>query len=199
VKLWEGKTVSFQAKMFNRKASDPKNKPDQILKTLALQLGQNVADIGAGGGYYSLRFAEAVGSEGHVFAVDKDQEFLEFIKYSAKERRLDNVEPVLVTEDSLALPERSLDLIFMRNLTHHIRNRVKYFRKLKATLKPEGRIAIIEYRTGGRVGFRKMFGHYVPQEIIVEEMKEAGYRLIEDLDFLPEQSFTIFSLKKRQL
>ena len=185
-----------QAKMFNRKASDPKNKPDEILETLALQLGQNVADIGAGGGYFSLRFAEAVGEGGRVFAVDTDPEFLEFIRDSAKEKRLDNVETVLVTKDSLTLPERNLDLVFMRNVTHHISNRVEYFRKLKPFLKPEGRIAIIEYRHGGRFSFRRMFGHYVPRGIIVDEMKEAGYQLREDLDFLPEQSFTIFSLKK---
>ena len=182
--------------MFNRKASNPKNKPDEILETLALRLGQNVADIGAGGGYFSLRFAEAVGEGGRVFAVDTNPEFLEFIKNGAKEKGLENVETVLVTEDSLTLPERSLDLVFMRNVTHHIPNRVEYFRKLKPFLKPEGRIAIIEYRHTGRSSFHRMFGHYVPQETIVDEMKEAGYRLREDLDFLPEQTFTIFSLKK---
>lgn len=187
--------MNFKAKMFNRKASDPKSKPDQILETLALQAGQNIADIGAGGGYFPLRFAEAVGEKGRVFAVDTNPEFLEFIRDSAKEKGLDNVETVLVTEDSLTLPEKSLDLIFMRNVTHHIPNRVEYFGKLKALLKPEGRIAIIEYRRGGRFSFRRMFGHYVPREIIIEEMSKAGYRLEEDLDFLSEQSFTIFSLK----
>lgn len=112
-----------------------------------------------------------------------------------RKKGLDNVETVLVTEDSLTLPEKSLDLVFMRNVTHHIPNRAEYFGKLKALLKPEGRIAIIEYRRGGRFSFRRMFGHYVPREIIIEEMSEAGYRLEEDLDFLSEQSFTIFSLK----
>jgi len=182
--------------MFNRKASNTKNKPDKILETLALRLGQNVADIGTGGGYFSLRFAEVVGEGGRVFAVDTNPKFLEFVSDSAKEKGLENVETVLVTEDSLTLPERSLDLVFVRNVTHHIPDRVEYFRKLKVTLKPEGRIAIIEYRRGGRFSFRRMFGHYVSQEIIVDDMKEAGYRLKEDLDFLPEQSFTIFSLKK---
>ena len=67
--------MNFQAKMFNRKASDPKNKPDQILKALALQPRQNVADIGAGDGYFSLSFAEALGREGHVFAVDTNSDF----------------------------------------------------------------------------------------------------------------------------
>ena len=186
--------MNFQAKMFNRKASDPKNKPDQILKALALQPRQNVADIGAGGGYFSLSFAEALGREGHVFAVDTNPDFLEFIKESAKERGLDNVETVLATEDGMTLPE-SVNLIFMRNVCHHISNRVEYFTKLKEKLKPEGRIAIIEYKRGGGFSFHRMFGHFVPKEIIVAEMNKAGYRLKEDFDFLPEQSFIIFSLR----
>jgi len=180
--------------MFNRKASDPKNKPDEILEALALQQGQKVADIGAGGGYFSIRFAEAFGRDGRVFAVDRNPKFLEFIKNSAKEKGLDNVETVLTAEDNPTLPEKNLDLIFMRNVCHHLPSRVDYFKKLKGALKPRGRIAIIEYRAGGRFSFHRRFGHYVPQEVIIEEMKEAGYRLEKDLDFLPEQSFMIFSL-----
>jgi len=179
--------------MFNRKASDPKNKPDQILKILALHRGQNVADIGAGGGYFSLRFAKAVGEKGRVFAVDTNPRFLEFIRDGAKQKALDNVETIHVARDRLTLPRGSLDLVFMRNVTHHLPNRVEYFRKLKSLLKPEGRIAIIEYKSARRFSFRGMFGHYVPREILVNEMKEAGYRLVKDLDFLPEQSFMIYA------
>jgi hypothetical protein len=73
-------------------------------------------------------------------------------------------------------------------------NKSEYFKKLKDALKPEARIAIIEYRAGGRFSFHRKLGHYVPKEIIIAEMKEARYRLENDLDFLPEQSFTIFSL-----
>jgi precorrin-6B methylase 2 len=66
---------NLKAEMFNRKASDPKNKPDKILEALTLQQGQKVADIGAGGGYFSIRFAEAVGRDGRVFAVDTNPKF----------------------------------------------------------------------------------------------------------------------------
>jgi arsenite methyltransferase len=185
--------MSLKAKMFNRRASNPKNKPDQILKALTLQPRQNVADIGAGGGYFSLRFAELVGREGRVFAVDTNSGFLEFIKNSRREKGLDNVETILVTEDGLTLPE-NVDLILMRNVCHHIPHRPEYFRRLKGFLKPGGRIAIVEYKSAKRLGFRGMFGHYVPKEKIVKEMNEAGYQLKEDLEFLPEQSFAIFSL-----
>ena len=186
---------NLKAEIFNRKASDPKNKPDEILEALALQQGQMVADIGAGGGYFSLRFAEAVGKNGRVFAVDTNPNFLEFIKNSAKEKGLNNIEVILAMEDNPTLPEQSMDLIFMRNVSHHLSNRVEYFKKLKDALKPEGRIAIIEYRaSGGRFSFHRKFGHYVPKETIIAEMKDAGYRLEKDLDFLPEQSFIIFSV-----
>ena len=91
----------------------------------------------------------------------------------------------------------SVDLVFMRNVCHHIPNRVEYFRKLENSLKPDGRVAIIEYKRGGGLfSFRRMFGHYVPKEIIVEEMNKARYQLEKAFDFLPEQSFTIFSVHK---
>jgi arsenite methyltransferase len=187
-----------KAKMFNMKASDPRNKPDQILKALELRQGQNVADIGAGGGYFCLRFAEAIGRKGKVYAVDTNPEFLEFIRNSAKEKKLNNVKTILVTEDKLSIPGKSLDLVFMRNVTHHIPNRVEYFRNLRGVLKPAGRIAVVEYRRSGRFSFHKLFGHHVNRETIVKEMVEAGYQLEKEFNFLPEQSFTIFSLKKVQ-
>jgi hypothetical protein len=64
---------------------------------------------------------------------------------------------------------------------------------LKNTLKTSGRVAIIEYRSGRRFSFHRLFGHYVAKEKIVDEMKEAGYKLEKEEDFLPEQSFTLFS------
>jgi len=182
-----------KAKMFNKKASDPRNKPDQILEALELRQGQNVADIGAGGGYFCLRFAEAIGGKGNVYAVDTNPRFLEFIKNGAKEQGLNNIKTILVVKEDLALPERGLDLVFMRNVCHHLTNRVEYFRKLRHFLKPEGRVAIVEYKRAKPFTFRGMFRHYVPQETIIEEMKEAGYRVKQEFGFLPEQSFTIFS------
>jgi len=179
--------------MFNKKASDPKNKPDQIVEAIAMESGQKVADIGSGGGYFSLRFAEVVGKEGRVYAVDTNPDFLEFIKNSAQEKGLNNVIPMLASEGRMDLPGESLDFIFMRNVTHHLPNRVEYFRSLQDFLRPGGKVVIIEYKKGKFFGFRGVFGHYVPKEIIKREMEEAGYRLEEEFDFLPEQHFTIYS------
>jgi len=187
-----------KAKMFNRKASDPRGKPDQVFKALDLKPGQNIVDIGAGGGYYSLRFAETVGEKGRVYAVDTSQELVEAVKLYAKEKGLGNVKTVLAAEGKLDLPEKSADWIFMRNVCHHLSDRVKYFKKLEAVLKPDGKVAVIDYKKTKSFNFHRIFGHYVLQETIVKEMEEAGYRLEKSCDFLPEQSFTIFTLSSSQ-
>ncbi|MCW7077794.1 MAG: class I SAM-dependent methyltransferase [Canidatus Methanoxibalbensis ujae] len=185
--------ADFQAKIFNKKASDSKNKPDQIIEAIALKPGQSIADIGSGGGYFSLRFADIVREERRVYAVDTKPEFLEYVKNSAKEEGLNNVISTLVSRDKLNLSEKSLDSIFMRNVTHHIPNRVEYFKGLKRFLKPDERIAIIEYEKGKTFTFRGLFEHYVHKETIVQEMEEAGYLLERESNFLPEQHFTIYT------
>jgi arsenite methyltransferase len=186
--------MASKARMFNIEAANPKNKPEEILKTLALKQGQKIADIGAGGGYFSLKFAEAVGKHGAVYAVDIDPGKIEFIREKAAEKGLVNVHVILAGKGSPSLPEK-IDLIFLRNVYHHISNRVEYFAKLKESLKPDGRIAIVEHNRGGRFSFHRIFEHRVTQETIVEEMTKAGYNISEKIDLFPDQSFTIFSLK----
>ena len=181
---------SLKAKMFNREASNPKNKPEEVLNALKLKQGQVVADIGAGGGYFSLRFAEIIGKNGRVFAVDTDHKLLEYIKNDARKRGLENVETILVDGEKLDLPEKGLDLIFMRNVCHHLRDRVDYFRKLGRFLKPDGKVAIIE--RGRPLTPHGISGHYVPRETIIKEMDEAGFIVKQEFDFLPDQSFIIF-------
>jgi len=182
---------NFKAKIFNKKASAPRNKPNQIIETIGLKSGQVIADIGSGGGYFALRFAEVVGEEGKVYAVDTDEKLLEFVKNSAKQKGMNNIITVLA-KDKLELPKESLDFVFMRNVTHHISNRVSYFKNLKKFLKPYGKVVIIEYKKGKLFTFRGIFRHYVSKETIVQEMKEAGYVLEKEFDFLPEQHFTIY-------
>lgn len=135
-----------------------------------------------------------MGTHGQVFAVDTNPQFLDFIKKTAKEKGLTNVVTILTEKDKPTLLGENLNLIFMRNVCHHLANRTEYFKKLKHALKPEGRIVIIEYRGGQRLSFHRLFGHYVPKERVIKEMEEAGYQLEKDLDFLPEQSFTVFHI-----
>ncbi|MBN2518627.1 MAG: class I SAM-dependent methyltransferase [Candidatus Altiarchaeota archaeon] len=185
--------MAIKAEMFNEKAASSKSRPDEILKILKLEPGQKIADIGSGGGYFALRFAEAVGERGRVYAADTNPEFLEFVKSLAQERSLGNIETILVT-GGLSLPEGSLDLIFMRNLYHHLSDRITYFRRLRDFLRPSGRVAVIEYEphTGNFFSFRRLFGHSTPREVIIGVLKGAGYKLVQDYDILPEQHFLVF-------
>ncbi len=186
--------TTFQAEIFNKKPSDPKNKPDQIIKALALRQGQSIVDIGSGGGYFSLRFAKIVGEKGRVYAVDTNQKFIDFISQRAREKKLNNIYPILAREDRLDLQEQSLDVIFMRNITHHLSNRTQYFVNLKGFLKPDGKIIIIDYKPSKSFNFSGMFGHHVAKETIIQEMEDAGYSLEKDFDFLSKQHFTLYSI-----
>ena len=183
--------MGFTAKIFNRRASDPRYQPDRVLDALALQKGQIVADVGSGGGYFSLQFANMVGKGGRVYAIDTNPKLLAFVRQSAIDKGLDNVETRLIKGDDLPFPEKALNLVFLRNVCHHLPHRVEYFKKVRNMLKVEGKVAIIEYTRSG--AFRRVFRHYVPQETIFQEMHEAGYQIQEAFDFLPGQSFTIFT------
>lgn len=93
----------------------------------------------------------------------------------------------------MSLLGQSLDLIFMRNVYHHLRNRVEYFRKFRHFLKPNGKVAIIERNKS--LTLHNIFGHCIPKEIIIKEMEEAGFLVDREFDFLPSHSFIIFCPK----
>jgi arsenite methyltransferase len=186
-----------KAELFNQKAGSPKSKPDEILKALEITPGSKIADIGSGGGYFSLRFAESVGKNGQIYAVDTKQEFLNHIKESAGNKGIENVQTVQIAEGEVNLPENTLDLIFFRNVYHHLDDRIEYMKKFKSKLKPGGKIAIVEYKPGGNIfHFRRFFGHNVPKKKIIYELESAGFKKLGEHNFLPEQSFTIYEKPK---
>jgi len=188
-----------KAEAFNRKASSPKSRPDEVIMALGLKQGQSVADIGAGGGYFSLRFAEIVGAKGKVYAIDINQDFLEFIKNSTAEKGLGNLEIAFAEDGKIDLPKERIDLIFFRNVTHHIKNRAEYFRQLMQFLAPDGRIAIIEYKKKNSFTFHGIFRHYIAKETLMQEMENAGYVPEKEFDFLPEQHFVIYRCRASSL
>ncbi len=183
-----------KAKMFNRKAARKKNQAEKILTTLQIQPGQTIADIGSGGGFFSMLFSKQVGVNGKVYAIDTNKEFLEFITSQAAKQSMTNITTVPTTEHTVPLPTNSIDLVFVRNVYHHLANRITYFSAIKPLLTAQGQVAIIEHLPkGSRMSFHIRYGHNVPKETIIEEMNKAGYLVSASFDFLPTQSFTIFS------
>jgi SAM-dependent methyltransferase len=118
------------------------------------------------------------------------------INKQSKENDIDNIIVVPAVNMKSVLKSAELDLIFVRNTYHHLESRVNYFSDIKPLLKPNGRIAIIEYKNAGSIfSFHRFCGHQVKPNIIISEMHQAGYTVIESFNFLREQSFTIFCLK----
>jgi ubiquinone/menaquinone biosynthesis C-methylase UbiE len=187
--------ASFFLRLLNREASSPKNKPSEVIQSLQIREGLNVADIGSGGGFFTLEFARRAGKTGRVYAVDARPEYLEFVKGQAEKEGLQNVAFVSARGADLSLPENSLDLAFLRNVFHHLPEPRNYFRDLKRFLKPKGKVAIIEHKKKAGFSFVALLKHYTPNEFIVMEMEEAGYSLVESFDFLSEQTFNVFELK----
>ena len=178
----------FAYEGFNR---DEWQKPDEVVASLGIESGDQVADIGAGSGYFTFRLAEAVGPEGRVYAVDVDEDMIEYLQERVSEENAANVEVVSGEFADPLLPDAQIDLVFSANTYHHIQERPVYFRDLQKDLRAGGRVAILELNDSS--WFPRTFGHNTPKEDIVREMGEAGYRVADDFEFLERQSFVIFS------
>ncbi|HUF40676.1 MAG TPA: class I SAM-dependent methyltransferase [Verrucomicrobiae bacterium] len=165
-------------------------KPQQVIESLDIRPGAVVADLGAGGGYFTFRLAEAVGSGGKVYAVDIDRDMIRLIAERAKQDDVANVETILAKPDAPLLPPAGIDLILTVNTYHHIENRAAYFANLRDYLRPGGRVAIIDFDR--RAWLVNLVGHATPVESIKRVMEQAGYALEREFDFLDRQSFSIF-------
>lgn len=170
---------------------DAWQQPDAVVQALHIRPGDRVADLGSGSGYFSLRLARAVGPTGRVYAVDVDEQMNAYLRKRLAGEGVDNVEVVLGEFADPKLPDGEIDLVFTSDTYHHLQDRSAYFRNLKRDLAPDGRVAVLEF--DGRKGlFVRWMGHYTPKQVILDEMEQAGYRPVEDLDFLDRQSFVVF-------
>lgn len=165
-------------------------KPARVIESLELKPGSVVADLGAGGGYFTFRLAEAVGNSGKVYAVDIDRDMIRLIGERARQEGVANVQVLLAQPNDPMLPAEGVDLIFTVNTYHHLNNRPAYFAGLRRYLRPEGRIVIIDFDR--RAWLENLFGHSVSGEQIQREMEQAGYRRVQNFDFLDRQTFQIF-------
>ena len=167
---------------------------ERVIESLQIRPGSQVADIGSGGGYFVFSLAKAVGPAGKVYAVDIDEEMTALVAQQAKKDRVGNIEVILAKPDDPLLPRSGIDLIFTSNTYHHIDNRVSYLRNLHKYLRPNGRVAIVEFdRRGWLSG---LWQHYTPPELIKREMEQAGFSLQREFNFLDRQSFLVFASKQ---
>lgn len=159
-----------------------------MIAQLGLQPNDVVVDIGAGTGYFALRIAEAY-PQVRVVAADAQPEMIDYLAAQAQERKLTNLDSVVIDPTKPDLPVRA-NLVLLVNTLHHIDNRGAYFNHLTGNMAPGARIAIIDYGLESAEG--PPATHRISAEAICDELAHAGYMLEQDLKFLPNQYFLIF-------
>jgi ubiquinone/menaquinone biosynthesis C-methylase UbiE len=169
---------------------DSWQQPDRVVESLAIAPGLRVADLGAGGGYFTWRLAAAVGESGRVYAIDVDPDMTSHIEEQSREKGFANVLPILAEFDDPLIPEGGVDLIFTCNTYHHFEAREDYFRRAGKYLRRGGRVAVIEHTRHGWL--QRWFPHYTEPEVIRAEMEAAGFRRVDAFDYLERQSFQVF-------
>jgi ubiquinone/menaquinone biosynthesis C-methylase UbiE len=167
-------------------------RPEDVVRALALPPGARVADIGAGKGYFVPYLSDAVGKGGRVYAVEVEAELTQAME--SRFADASNVEVVLGGFEDPLLPDGQIDLVLIVNTYHHIEDRELYFRRLLVDLAPDGRVAVIEddAELTGILGLFVKDGHCSRAVDVDREMREAGYRRLESIDLLPTQIFEVF-------
>ena len=177
------------AHVFDDPKRDAWQKPHEVIQALGLEPDAVIADIGAGTGYFAVRLANMV-PKGRVYGVDIEPDMVKYLAERAKREKRDNVVAVTGAPDDPRLPEKA-DLILMVDVFHHIDERKGYFRKLRQSLRPGGRIAIIDFRLDSPEGPPK--AARIAPERVIAELKGAGYQLAAQHRFLPNQYFLVFT------
>jgi SAM-dependent methyltransferase len=182
------KNAEEWAQQFDDPNRDAWQKPDAVLDALALAPTAVVADLGAGTGYFSVRLAKRL-AKGKVFAVDIEPEMLQYLGERAHREHLSVLQPVRASADVANLPE-PVDLVLIVDTYHHIDNRPAYFARLSGSLRPKGRLAIIDFKRDAPDG--PPVESRISPEKVTAELEAAGYRLVGTHAFLPRQYFLVF-------
>jgi len=176
---------------------------DRLANLMHWKQGDVIAEIGAGQGQMSFSAAVLVGAAGHVFATELDDKKIDHLKEEVQSKSFQNV--TIIKGDPIAtnLPDACCEAIFMRRVYHHFPNPERTDAALFRDLKPGGLIAIIDFPP--RSGLppvegapKNHGGHGVPREVLVEELKAAGFQIVNELNDWPEQDYCVIARKPTQ-
>ena len=155
---------------------DKKLQIDRVMDLLGIMPGKNVADIGAGSGWFTVRASRRVGPTGAVIAEDINPLAVEFIGKRVLKDNLTNVRTVLGGPDDPRLPSGSVDAVLMLKVYHEIAHPVPTMKVLLQALRPGAKVGIIDRNGNGA-------DHGLNHDVVVKEMGEAGYKLVGTYDF----------------
>jgi ubiquinone/menaquinone biosynthesis C-methylase UbiE len=152
---------------------------------LGISAGKSVADIGAGSGWFTVRVAKRIGGLGSVYAVDINPEAVRHIKGRAQKEQLQNVRTILSKPDDPALPANSVDAVLLLKTYHEVAHPVELLRNVRSALRSGAKLGIIDRDGNGE-------DHGVASDVVIREAKEAGYRLVEQHDFVKGDKMDYF-------
>ena len=162
-----------------------------LLANLELRQGMTVCDLGCGNGFHSLPVARMIGKKGHVFAVDIQPEMLNLLRENAESEEIDNITPILGSVHDPRLPDDSIDLILLVDVYHEFSHPEHMLARMRTALKPDGRIALVEFRTeDDSVPIKPE--HKMSKEQILKEFPPNGFKLLAEFDKLPWQHLMFF-------
>jgi SAM-dependent methyltransferase len=165
--------------------------PERALDALRLRPGQVVADVGAGSGYFTVRLARRVAPGGRVHATDVQPQMLARLRDRLTRERIDNVDLVLSAADDPRLPGGAIDLVLMVDVYHELAQPQAILRKLRHSLKADGRLVLIEYRKEDpSVPIRDEHKLSVAEARL--ELEAEGFRLERLIGVLPRQHILVF-------
>jgi len=180
------------------------NAADEIKRLAALmewKPGTMAADIGAGDGIYTFAAVEQVGAAGKVYATEIDAKKLEELRAEVAKRKLQNVIVVESKEADTGLSTVCCDAIFLRRVYHHLTKPAEFDANLVRSLKPGGRLAIIDFPA--RSGLDPLEGvpsnrggHGIPQKIVIEELTAAGLQMEKVVNDWPDKDYCVLFVKK---
>ena len=187
--------------LLHRANADAADEMKRLAALMEWKPGTIVADIGAGDGKYAFAAAKLVGDSGKVFATEIDEEKLSKLRAEVTKRHLTNLIVLASKEADTNLPPECCDAIFLRRVYHHLTKPAEFDVTLIRSLKPAGRLAIIEFppRSGldpveGVPANRG--GHGIPQKIVIEELTSAGLQLLKAVNDWPADDYCVLFVKK---
>ena len=173
------------AQQFDDPGRDEWQKPEEVVRAMAIQPGMIVVDLGAGTGYFLRHLAAAAGEQGKVLALDVEPSMVEHMKQRASAEKLTNVEARTVAPNDPGLAPASVDRILVVNTWHHLPERDRYSAKLASALKPSGEIWIVDYTKESPQGPPPEF-RFPPEEVIAA-LKSASLEASVVEESLPHQ------------
>lgn len=178
---------------FERPGREVYDQREQILEASGVERGMDVADIGAGTGLFTLLFAERVGEDGTVYAVDISRPFVERLGERVREQGLNNVRTVVNTQRSAGLPADSVDLAFLSDTYHHFEYPAQMLASIREALRAGGELVVIDFRREPGISSHWILQHVrAGKDEVIAEITAEGFELVDEPDFLRDNYFLRF-------